>query len=105
MNRRSRLQLRLQQTVEGLSVVAITYYATQLVHYLARGAQEFVSGINTEVISAAAIPVIGCAVGWTLHRMRNEFRATENDIDKRLSRKIPLAQRNISEADAGPRQL
>jgi len=27
MNRRAQLQLRLQQTVEGLSVAAITYYA------------------------------------------------------------------------------
>ena len=39
MNRRARLQLRLQQTVEGLSVVAITYYASQLVNYMAKGAR------------------------------------------------------------------
>ena len=33
MNRRAKLQLRLQQTVEGLSVAAITYYITGLVGY------------------------------------------------------------------------
>jgi uncharacterized membrane-anchored protein len=31
MNNRSKLQLRLQQTVEGLSVVAITYYSMNLI--------------------------------------------------------------------------
>ena len=34
MNRRAKIQLHLQETVEGLSVVAITYYASQLVHYV-----------------------------------------------------------------------
>ena len=37
MNRRAKMQLRLQQTVEGLSVVAITYYLSSLVGYLAKG--------------------------------------------------------------------
>ncbi len=38
MNRRAKLQLRLQQTVEGLSVAAITYYAVGLIGYLAKAA-------------------------------------------------------------------
>ena len=33
MNRRSQLQLRLQQTVEGLSVAAISYYMVGLTRY------------------------------------------------------------------------
>ena len=35
MDKRADLQLRLQKTVEGLSVVAISYYAVSLVGYLA----------------------------------------------------------------------
>ena len=35
MDKRADLQLRLQNTVEGLSVVAISYYAVNLVGYLA----------------------------------------------------------------------
>ena len=35
MDRRADLQLRLQKTVEGLSVVAISYYAVNLAAYLA----------------------------------------------------------------------
>ena len=37
MNRRARLQLRLQQTVEGLSVAAIVYYMAGLVGYVGQG--------------------------------------------------------------------
>ena len=40
MNRRARLQLRLQETVEGLSVVVLTYYGSQLVQYLAKGSKD-----------------------------------------------------------------
>src|SRR5262249_8585750 len=35
MNNRARLQLRLQQTVEGLSVAAVSYYVVGLIGYLA----------------------------------------------------------------------
>jgi len=34
MNRRAALQMRLQETVEGLSVVAVSYYAVNLLSYL-----------------------------------------------------------------------
>lgn len=71
MNRRTRQQLHLQETVEGLSVVAITYYASQLVFYLAKGARA--SGMiewAAESVAAAAIPVIALTVWWGLHRWR-----------------------------------
>ena len=38
MAERVRLQLRLQQTVEGLSIAAITYYISSVVHLLFEGA-------------------------------------------------------------------
>ena len=41
MNNRARLQLRLQQTVEGLSVAAVSYYVVGLVGYLAKGSPIF----------------------------------------------------------------
>ncbi|HEV7335037.1 MAG TPA: DUF3422 domain-containing protein [Bosea sp. (in: a-proteobacteria)] len=40
MNERARMQLRLQQTVEGLSVAAIGYYVVSLFGYLAKGAKD-----------------------------------------------------------------
>lgn len=53
MNRRTRLQLRLQQTVEGLSVVAIGYYTVALIGYVAGP----VSARPHEWAMAVAVPV------------------------------------------------
>lgn len=77
MNRRARLQLRLQETVEGLSVVAITYYGSQLVHYLAKGAKDYIVPATPEVVTAAAIPVIAGLVALGLRRMRRALAAEE----------------------------
>ena len=41
MNNRARLQLRLQRTVEGLSVAAVSYYVVGLIGYLAKGTSVF----------------------------------------------------------------
>jgi uncharacterized membrane-anchored protein len=40
MNQRSQMQLQLQQAVEGLSVVAISYYLVGLVKYMAGSLHE-----------------------------------------------------------------
>ena len=58
MNARAEAQLRLQKTVEGLSVVAISYYALNLVAYLLfpLGAQ---AGLSKDMVSALAVlPVV-----------------------------------------------
>lgn len=54
-------QLRLQQLVEGLSVVALTYYGVGLVGYMLRGAEHIVPGLPHEVIEAALVPVVAVA--------------------------------------------
>ncbi|MCM8564037.1 DUF3422 family protein [Thauera linaloolentis] len=70
MNRRAKIQLHLQETVEGLSVVAITYYASQLVNYVAKGAKTLIAPLTPESITAASIPVIASFVFMGLRRMR-----------------------------------
>ncbi|THF62386.1 DUF3422 domain-containing protein [Pseudothauera nasutitermitis] len=77
MNRRARLQLRLQETVEGLSVVAITYYASQLINYLAKGAKDYLAPLTPEVLTALSIPVIAGLVALGLRRMRRALAAEE----------------------------
>jgi uncharacterized membrane-anchored protein len=74
MNRRAKLQLRLQETVEGLSVVVLTYYGSQLVQYLAKGTKEL-HHQNTDVITAISIPLIAVALAWGTHRMRKKLAA------------------------------
>ena len=71
MNRRQRAQLLLQTAVEGLSIVAITYYGAGLVGYLAKGAKEAGVPVTPEVAVALAIPVIALAVWWSARRLHH----------------------------------
>ncbi len=69
MDRRADTQLRLQRTVEGLSVVAISYYAVNLALYiLAPVADE--AGIGKAVTAAAVTPLVVLAVWWLVRRLR-----------------------------------
>jgi uncharacterized membrane-anchored protein len=77
MNTRSRLQLRLQETVEGLSIVAITYYGSQLVQYMAKGAKDWIAPATPEVVTAVSIPIIAGLVALGLRRMRRQLAAEE----------------------------
>jgi uncharacterized membrane-anchored protein len=56
MNRRAMQQLRLQQTVEGLSVAAVTYYVVGLVGYFARGLQAFGLTLDPDIVMGVSIP-------------------------------------------------
>jgi uncharacterized membrane-anchored protein len=58
MNRRADVQLRLQQTVEGLSIAAITYYIIGLIGYAAKGAKAAGVHINPDITMGAAIPFV-----------------------------------------------
>lgn len=72
MNNRARLQLRLQQTVEGLSVAAVSYYVVGLIGYLAKGgASAFGHTFSPEAVTAAAVPVAVLAVWWGVRRIRH----------------------------------
>jgi uncharacterized membrane-anchored protein len=73
MNRRAKIQLRLQETVEGLSVVAITYYGSQLVNYLAKGAKGLIAPATPEVVTAISIPLIAALVALGLRRMHKSL--------------------------------
>ncbi|WP_330889318.1 DUF3422 domain-containing protein [Ferrovibrio sp.] len=74
MNRRSRLQLRLQETVEGLSVAAITYYVVGLVGYAAQTLHALGAPVDKEIAVGAAIPIVAVLVWWGLHRFRKSLQ-------------------------------
>lgn len=69
LDRRSEAQLRLQQTVEGLSVVAVTYYAVALLGYLFAPLAHAV-GTEKEYLQAAAIPFVLLLVWLGVRRVR-----------------------------------
>jgi len=77
MNRRAEAQLRLQQTVEGLSAAAITYYVVGLVGYAAKGLASAGVPLHVEVVMALSIPVVAAvAVLGVRHVRKVVTRAT-----------------------------
>jgi uncharacterized membrane-anchored protein len=73
MEARARMQLRLQETVEGLSIAAITYYGAGLVGYLANGISAWGYHIDHEIAAAVAIPIIAVLVLLALKRVRRKI--------------------------------
>jgi uncharacterized membrane-anchored protein len=66
MDKRSDLQLRLQRTVEGLSVVAISYYAVSLVAYLLYPVADAVGVSRGWLLAAVVVPMV--LLVWSLVR-------------------------------------
>ena len=69
MDTRTQLQLRLQQTVEGLSVVAISYYAVALIGYVAAPAHA----VSHEWVMAIAAPVVVLGAWLFARRLRKHL--------------------------------
>ena len=72
MDRRADLQLRLQRTVEGLSVVAISYYAVNLATYALYPFAERLS-ISKGVATAVATPIVILLVWAAVRRIRRQM--------------------------------
>lgn len=70
MDRRAMMQLRLQQTVEGISVAAISYYLVGLIGYAAKAVKSAGLPVNVDIVTGAAIPVVVILVGLGLWRLR-----------------------------------
>jgi uncharacterized membrane-anchored protein len=70
MDRRAKTQLRLQQTVEGLSVAAIAYYAAGLLGYLAKGAKALGLHLDPDLVVGLALPLLAGAVFMAVRRAR-----------------------------------
>lgn len=74
--KRQKQQLRLQQTVEGLSVVAISYYSLGLVGYLAKAAKGVPMlslwwPAPDVVVGLAVLPVL-MIVTWFVHKLQRQ---------------------------------
>ncbi len=78
MDQRAKLQLRLQQTVEGLSVAAICYYAAGLVGYAAKGLKAGGVPLNTDLVVGLSIPLVALAVLAAVRRARRHIEATDH---------------------------
>lgn len=69
MNQRQGLQLKLQSTVEGLSVAAISYYIVGLLHYAALGLEARGWIEHPHMWTALAVPVVAATVWGFMRRL------------------------------------
>ena len=72
LNARAAQQLRLQQAVEGLSVVAISYYSIGLVAYAGKALKAAGAPLNPDLLTGAAIPLMLAIVWLGLRRMHHK---------------------------------
>ena len=78
MNRRAHIQMRLQQTVEGLSVAAISYYGMQLFESMLSTLPSLGVQYNHELVSGFAVPVV---IGVVFVATRLVHRRLMKNID------------------------
>ncbi len=86
MNRRARLQMRLQRIVQGLSVAALAYYLAGLTVFVAKGAKDagwLPGGLTAEEATALALPLIFLASWLFMERVRrlSQRAAKEEQVD------------------------
>ena len=72
LNARAAQQLRLQQAVEGLSVVAISYYSIGLVSYAGKAIKAAGAPLNPDLLTGLMIPLLIGAVWWGLRRLHHQ---------------------------------
>ncbi len=70
MNERAQVQLRLQQTVEGLSVAAVSYYVLGLLGYVFKAWKDNGGGPDPVLSTAIALPVVVASVWFAVRKVR-----------------------------------
>lgn len=77
MNKRAKIQLRLQETVEGLSVIAIGYYGVGLVGYLLKGLEARGFPLDATYGTGLSAPIIVIVAWLGLRRMKARLLRSE----------------------------
>ncbi|MFN7711119.1 MAG: DUF3422 family protein [Curvibacter sp.] len=75
LTRGQELQLRLQSTVEGLSIAAISYYVVSLLFYGVKAVKAAGVPLNVEIATGALIPLILWGVWRTTRRIHRKLRS------------------------------
>lgn len=75
LTRGQAMQLRLQSTVEGLSIAAISYYVVSLILYAGKAAKAAGAPIHPELAAGASIPLVLWGVAWLTRRIHRRLRS------------------------------
>ena len=99
MEARTRQQLMLQETVEGISVVAISYYLFNIVAIFANGAAKQYFGEGVNFPDWTLVPVIFLCVWWGIRRLKRRIRTSypEGQTSARTSPKVAIAASPLGE--------
>jgi len=73
---RAKMQFRMQQTVESISIVAITYYAASLVGAIAHALHEEGLPVNPAIAEGVAIPFILVIIALGFRRIHKAIAST-----------------------------
>ena len=63
----------MQQTVEGLSVAAISYYVLGLISYGATAIEKVIPAVPAKLVTGIAIPFVILAVWAGIRRLRRRY--------------------------------
>lgn len=75
LDARAAQQLRLQQAVEGLSAVAISYYKLGLIGYAGKAMKAAGLPVNPDILQGVAVPVVILIVWMGLRRVHKQLTA------------------------------
>jgi uncharacterized membrane-anchored protein len=73
MDRRSRIQLMMQHTVEGLSVAAISYYSVGLLKHIITAAYDAGVPLNKDLAVGVSVPLVLGTVWFVTRRIHKHF--------------------------------
>jgi uncharacterized membrane-anchored protein len=65
-------QLRLQQLVEGFSVIALSYYAIGLLDHLIEGFAPSGARSRVSIVVAILVPLVVVGMWWTIHHFKRQ---------------------------------
>jgi uncharacterized membrane-anchored protein len=73
MDRSARMQLQLQQLVEGLSTVAVSYYALGLLSYPLKAVEKHWPRLSATLLLGLAMPFVALLVFHLIHGAKNRL--------------------------------
>ncbi len=73
------MQVRLQSTVEGLSIIAITSYAVSLIGSIAQALKSAGWDVNPPVVIGVSIPIVLVIAAMGVRRIHKLIRKTADD--------------------------
>ncbi|MDE2595049.1 MAG: DUF3422 family protein, partial [Burkholderiales bacterium] len=75
LTRGQEMQLRLQTTVEGLSIAAISYYVVSLILYVGKAGKAMGLPVNPEMLAGALIPAVLLGIWWGTRQIHKKLHA------------------------------